>query len=112
MRFGNVPESLLQLFQCRLSLLPIFLSLLSGLIRLLLLGGGLLPRKLRLRLRVRLGLLRQVALFRGCLRVRSRLRSLLSHHLRLLLRPRDHPAQILRLPAEPRYLALQTTDYC
>jgi hypothetical protein len=55
------------------------------LICLLLLGGGLLPRKLRLRLRVRLILLRQVALLSGCLRVCSRLRSLLSQRLRLLL---------------------------
>ena len=56
MRFGDLPESLLQLCKLRLSLLPIFLSLLCGLICLLLLGGGLLPSKLGLRLRVRLTL--------------------------------------------------------
>jgi len=44
-------------------------------------SGGLLLRKLRLRLRVRLILLRQIALLRSCLRVRSRLRSLLSQRL-------------------------------
>ena len=64
MRFGDLPESLLQLCKFRLSLLPIFLSLLCGLICLLLLGGDLLPSKLRLRLRVRLILLRQVALLK------------------------------------------------
>src|SRR6266849_7752711 len=63
-RFGDLPESLLQLCKFRLSLLPIFLILLCGLIFLLLLGGGLLPRKLRLRLRVRLILLRQVWVWR------------------------------------------------
>src|ERR1700732_4786589 len=88
----------------------IFLSLLCGLIFLLLLGGGLLPRKLRLGLRVRLILLRQVALLSGCLRVRSRLRSLLSQRLRLLLCAHDQPAEAFRLQAEPCHLALQATD--
>jgi hypothetical protein len=83
---------------------------LCGLICLLLLGGGLLPRKLRLRLRVRLILLRQVALLSGFLRVRGRLRSLLSQRLRLLLCAHEHPAEIFRLLAEPRHLALQATD--
>jgi hypothetical protein len=71
------------------------------LICLLLLGDGLLLRKLRLRLRVRLGLLRQVALLSGCLRVRSRLRSLLSRRLRLLLCPLDQPAKTFRLLTDP-----------
>ena len=110
MRFGDLPESLLQLCKFRLSLLPIFLSLLCGLICLLLLGGGLLPRKLRLRLRVRLILLRQVALLSGSLRVRSRLRSLLSQGLRLLLCAHDQPAETFCLLAEPCHLALQATD--
>ncbi len=66
-RFGDLSESLLQLCKFSLSRLPIFLSLLCCLSGLLLLGGGLLPRKLRLHLRVRLGLLRQVALLSGCL---------------------------------------------
>src|SRR6478672_635713 len=109
-RFGDLPESLLQPCESRLSLLPICLSLLCGLICLLLLGGGLLPRKLRLRLRVRLILLRQVALLSGCLRVRGRLRSLLSQRLRLLLCAHDRPAETFRLLAEPCHLALQATD--
>jgi hypothetical protein len=48
MRLGDLPESRLQLCKFRLSLLPILRSLLCGLIRLLLLGGCLLSRKLRL----------------------------------------------------------------
>src|SRR5207249_5667830 len=108
--FGDLPESLLQLCTFRFSRLPIFLSLLCCLICLLMLGGGLLPRKLRLHLRVRLGLLRQVALLSGCLRVRSRLRSLLSHCLRLFLCPLDQPAETFRLLAEPCHLVLQPTD--
>ena len=71
MRFGDLPESLLQLYKFRLSLLPIFLSPLCGLIRLLLFGGCLLLSKLRLRLRVQLSLLRRVALLSGSARVRS-----------------------------------------
>ena len=110
MRFGDLPESVLQLLKFRLSLLPILLSLLFGLIRFLLLDCGLLPRKLRLRLRVRLSLLRQVALLSGCLRVRSRLRSLLSGRLRLFLYPLDLPAESFRLLAELCHLALQATD--
>ncbi len=81
-----------------------------SLIGLLLLGGGLLPRKLRLRLRVRLTLLSRVALLSGHLRVRSRLRSLLSQRLRLLLGAHDQPAETFRLLGEPCHLALQTTD--
>ena len=71
MRFGDLSESLLQLLKFRLALLPIFLSLLCGLICLSLLGSGLLPRKLRLRLRVQLSLIRRVALLSGCPCVRS-----------------------------------------
>jgi len=82
-------------------------SMLAGSV---LLGGGLLPRNLRLRLRVRLVLLRQVALLSGCLRVRSRLRSLLSQCLRLFLCAHDQPAETFRLLAEPCQLALQATD--
>src|SRR6202021_509848 len=99
--FGDLPEGLLQLFKFRLSFLPILLSLLCGLICLLLLGDGLLSSKLRVRFRVRLGLLGQVALLRGRLRVRSRLRSLLSQGLGLLLCPLDEPAETFRLLAEP-----------
>ena len=110
MSFCDFPESSLQLCKSLLPLLPILFSLLSGLICFLLLGSGLLPRKLRLRLRVRLILFGEVALLSGCLSVRSRLRGLLSRCLRLLLCPHNQPAEIFRLLVEPCHLGLQATN--
>ena len=76
--FGDLPDSFLQQRHVRLSCLSKLLSLLCF----LLVGRCLSPRKLRLRLRVRLLLPRHVALLSGGLRVSSRLRSLLSESLR------------------------------
>jgi hypothetical protein len=94
----------------RLSLSAIFFSLLCGLVRPLLLSGGLLAGKLRLGLGVLLGLLGQVTLLSGRLCVRSRLRSLLSQHLGLVLGTLEQLAESFRLLAELGYLALQATD--
>jgi len=81
MRIGDFSERLLHPYKIRLSLLPKFFSLLCCLICPLLCSGGLLARNLRLYFRVRLVLFGQVALLSGYLRVRSRLRGLLSQRL-------------------------------
>src|SRR6516164_7107881 len=105
----DLSKRLLQLCKFRFAFLAILLSLLRGFIRLLLLGGGLLARKLRLSLRVCLRLFRQVALLGGCLRVSSCLRSLLSQGLRLLLCALDQLPETLCLLIELRHLSLQAT---
>ena len=74
------------------------------------LSGGLLPGKLRLGLRVLLGLLRLVTLLSSRLCARCSLRSLLSQHPGLVLCTLDQPAEGFRLLAELRHLALQATD--
>ena len=100
----------MQLCEFRLSLLAIFFSLVCGLVRPLLLSGGLLAGQLRLGLRILLGLLRRVTLLSGRLCVCSSLRSLLSQHLGLALCTLDQLAESFRLLAELCHLALQTTN--